>query len=214
MDLGLTAQATLSTGEVVTGPKALKTLLARLQRLSRALSRKQPGSANRHKAKNALPRLHARVANVRCNTQHKFTSSLTRRFHTIGIEDLNVKGMLKNRCLARAIADMGWAQIRRQIVYKAAMRGAHVHVADRWYASSKTCSGCGEKCVALPLSVRTWTCETCGCTHDRDVNAAINLRNLAVSSTVSACGGEGAGCGHMLAAKPAPMKQEVSFESV
>jgi putative transposase len=188
VDLGLSAQASLSTGEVVTGPKALRTLLVRLQRLSRALSRKQPGSANRHKAKMALARLHARVAHVRRHAQHQFTSSLTRRFHTIGIEDLHVAGMLKNRCLARAIADMGWSEIRRQIVYKAAIRGAVVHVADRWYPSSKTCSRCGEKCDALPLSVRAWTCDACGITHDRDINAAINLKNLAVSSTVSACG--------------------------
>jgi putative transposase len=214
VDLGLTAQATLSTGEVVTGPKALKMLMGRLQRLSRALSRKQPGSANRHKAKAALARLHARVTNVRRDAQHQFTSSLTRRFHTIGIEDLNVKGMLQNRCLARAIADMGWAEIKRQLVYKAAMRGGIVHVADRWYPSSKLCSGCGEKCTELPLSVRAWTCAGCGRTHDRDLNAAINLKNLAVSSTVSVCGKAGAGRGDVPAAKPALVKQKVSFESV
>ena len=214
VDLGITTQATLSTGEKVGGPKALRTLLARLKRLSTSLSRKQPGSANRHKAKAALARLHARIANVRRNAQHAFTSDLTRQFHTIGIEDLQVGAMMKNRCLSRAIADMGWAEIRRQILYKAAMRGAVVHVAERWYPSSKLCSRCGEKCAALPLSVRAWTCSACGSTHDRDVNAAINLKNLAVSSTVSACGEEGAGSGQLPAAKPSSMKQEVSFESI
>ena len=139
---------------------------------------------------------------------------MTRRFHTIGIEDLSVRGMMQNQCLARAIADMGWREIRRQIVYKAAMRGGVVHVADRWYPSSKTCSGCGERCADLPLSVRRWTCNGCGRTHDRDVNAAINLKNLAVSCTVSVCGGEGAGRREVPAAKPALVKQKVSFESV
>ena len=87
-------------------------------------------------------------------------------------------------------------------------------LADRWYPSSKTCSGCGHKLDDLPLAVRTWTCPACGAHHDRDVNAAINLKNMAVSSTVSACGEEGSGLGRRLKAKPASVKQEVSFEPV
>ena len=214
VDLGLTDQATLSTGEKFKGPKALGTLIHRVQRLCRSLSRKKHGSANRKKAKAALARLYARIANIRCNAQHQFTSHLTRRHDIIGIEDLNVAAMLKNRCLARAIADMGWSEIKRQILYKAAMRGALVHVADRWYPSSKTCSCCGEKCAALPLSMLIWTCHACGRSHDRDVNAAINLKNLAVSSTVSVCGKEGAGRRYVTATKPALVKQKVSFESI
>lgn len=214
VDLGLTDQATLSTGEKFEGPKALKRLIKRVQRLCRSLSRRQRGSANWKKAKTALARLYARIADIRCNAQHQLTSHMTRRHDTIGIEDLNVGAMLKNRCLARAIADMGWAEIRRQLVYKAAMRGGLVHVADRWYPSSKTCSGCGEKCVELPLSVRSWSCNVCGMTHDRDINAAINLKNLAVSCTVSVCGKEGAGRRQVTATKPALVKQKVSFESV
>jgi putative transposase len=89
-----------------------------------------------------------------------------------------------------------------------------VVVADRWYPSSKTCSCCGHKLVELPLSVREWTCPTCGVVHDRDVNAAVNLRNMAVSSTVSVCGEEGAGLGRKSKTKPASVKQKVSFESV
>jgi len=196
VDLGVTRLATLSTGEMVAGPKALRSLLERLRCLSRSLSRKVKGSRNRNKARRKLARLHARIANVRSNGLHQLSASLTRRFHTIGIEDLHVKGMLRNRCLARAIADMGFHELRRQIEYKARQRGGQVLVVDRWYASSKTCSRCGHKLDVLALGTCQWTCPACGTLHDRDVNAAINLRNMAVSSTVSACGGEGADPGH------------------
>ena len=193
IDFGVTHLATLSTGQKVTGPKALRALLDRLRRLSCALSRKAKGSCNRKKTKARLARLHARIANVRANGLHQLSANITRRFHTIGIEDLHVTGMLGNRCLSRAIADMGFAELRRQLVYKAARRGCQVIVIDRWYPSSKTCSCCRYKLAVLSLDVRQWTCPGCATHHDRDVNAAINLRNMAVSSTVSACGGEGAG---------------------
>ncbi len=210
VDLGVSALATLSTGESIAGPKAHKALFSRLQRLSRSLSRKIKGSSNRRKAKAKLARLHARIAAIRSDALHKLTTALTCRFHTIGIEDLNVKGMVKNRHLSRAVSDMGFFEFRRQLDYKTAQRGGVVVVADRWYPSSKTCSTCGHKLEALPLSVREWTCPECGSVHDRDVNAAINLRNLAVSSTVSACGEEGSGSGRKTRTKPASAKQESS----
>lgn len=209
-DLGVSALATLSTGEIVTGPKAHKALLCRLQRLSRSLSRKVKGSENRKKAKARLARLHARIGNIRTDALHQLTTSLTRRFHIIGIEDLNVRGMMANRHLSRSVADMGFFEFRRQLEYKAAQRGGVVVVADRWFPSSKTCSCCGHKLETLPLSVREWTCPACGSIHDRDVNAAINLKNLAVSSTASACGEEGSGLGRKLKTKPASVKQESS----
>ena len=210
VDLGVSTLATLSTGEAIDGPKPHKALLARLQRLSRSLSRKAKGSANRRKAKAKLARLHARIANIRSDALHQLTTDLTRRFHTIGIEDLNVRGMAKNRHLARSIADMGLFEFRRQLEYKAAMRGGAIVVADRFFASSKACSACGHKLDDLPLSVREWTCPACRMRHDRDVNAAINLKNLAVSSTVSACGEEGSGSGRKTGVKPASVKQEAS----
>jgi putative transposase len=210
----VSALATLSTGEMTPGPKAHKALLERLRRLSRSLSRKEKGSANRKKAKAKLAKLHARIAAIRSDALHKLTTDLTRRFHTIGIEDLNVRGMMANRHLARSIADMSFFEFRRQLEYKAAMRGGHVVVADRFYASSKTCSACGHKRETLPLSVREWTCSACGSTHDRDVNAAINLKNMAVSSTVAACGEEGSGPTRKRRTKPASLKQEVSFDHV
>jgi len=213
VDLGVSALATLSTGEIVTGPKAHKALLSRLRRLSRGLSRKVKGSENRKQAKLKLARLHARIGNVRSDGLHQLTTELTRRFHTIGIEHLNVRGMVKNRHLSRAVSDMGFFEFRRQLDYKAAQRGGRIVVADRWYPSSKTCSACGHRLETLSLSVRDWTCPECGSVHDRDVNAAINLRNLAVSSTVSACGEEGSGLGRKLKAKPASVKQESSSKA-
>ncbi len=210
VDLGVSALATLSTGEAIVGPKPHKALLDRLRRSSRSLSRKQKGSSNRKQAKAKLARLHARIANIRMDALHQLTTSLTRRFHTIGIEDLNVRGMVKNRHLARSVADMGFFEFRRQLEYKAAMRGGQVMVADRFFASSKTCSNCGHKLEVLSLSVRQWACPACGVVHDRDVNAAVNLKNMAVSSTVSACGEEGSGSGRKTRVKPASVKQEAS----
>jgi putative transposase len=213
VDLGITALATLSTGEKIGGPKALLRLLGSVRRLSRALSRKVKGSNNRAKAKLRLARLYERIVNIRRDGLHRLTTSLTRRFHTIGIENLNVKGMLKNHRLARAIADMGFYELRRQLEYKATLRGCRVVKADRWYPSSKTCSGCGHVVEVLALRQRNWTCPGCGASHDRDVNAAVNLKNMAVSSTVPACGGEGAGLARKRKVKPAPVKQESSCKA-
>lgn len=211
VDLGVSALATLSTGEPpIPGPKVHTALLKRLQRLSRSLSRKEKGSQNRKKAKAKLAKLHARISNIRKDALHQLTTDLTRRFHTIGIEDLNVKGMMSNRHLARSIADMSFFEFRRQLEYKTEMRGGMVVVADRWFASSKTCSNCGDKLESLSLSVRQWACPACGKNHDRDVNAAINLKHYAVSSTVSACGEEGAGLSRKTKVKPASVKQEVN----
>ena len=210
VDLGVSALATLSTGEVISGPKALACLLPRLKRLSRSVARKQKGSANRRKARRKLARHYARIANIRADALHKLTTDLTRRFELIGIEDLNVKGMLSNRHLSRSVSDMSFFEFRRQLDYKARDTGSLVVIADRWFASSKTCSDCGWKLEELPLSVRSWTCPNCGAEHERDVNAAKNLKEYAVSSTVSACGEEGSDQGRKFLVKPASVKQEVS----
>ncbi|WP_129561319.1 RNA-guided endonuclease InsQ/TnpB family protein [Paraburkholderia dokdonensis] len=206
VDLGVSALATISTGEKVVGPKAHAALLGRLRLLSRSLSRKQKGSANRLRAKAKLAKLHARIAAIRSDSLHKLTTDLTRRFHTIGVEDLNVRGMMKNRHLARSIADMSFFEFRRQLEYKADMRGGQIIAADRWFASSKTCSDCGHRLEKLPLCVREWTCTACGSIHERDLNAAVNLEQYAVSSTVSACGEEGAGLSRKTRAKPSSVK--------
>ncbi len=223
VDLGVSALATLSTGEKVVGPKPHRALLGRLQRLSRSLSRKKKGSKNRNKARIRLARLHARIANIRNDALHKLTSELARTHDTIVIEDLNVRGMMKNRHLARSIADMGFHEFRRQLEYKAQRRGGLVILADRWFASSKICSYCGVKQDSMPLDIRSWTCPDCGAVHDRDANAARNLLayglaalsgSTASSAGGKACGEEGSGsmCKHLV--KPASMKQEVSFAPV
>jgi putative transposase len=217
IDVGLTTHATLSTGEKVEGRKPHKTLLNRLKTLSRSLSRKVKGSNNRTKAKVKLAKLHMRIANIRNDAMHRLTTDVTRRFHTIGMEGLNVKGMMKNRKRARATADMGFFATRRQMTYKADMRGGIVVAADQWFASSKLCHCCGRKYDGLTLKERSWKCEGCQTVHNRDVNAAINLRDyavrhIAVSSTVAACGGTGSGRRRKTAVKPAPAKQEINVK--
>ena len=203
VDLGVSALATLSTGEKIVGPKAYAAALAQLRRLSKQFSRQmeaakvraglQPGqpipkglhipwSKNMVKTQRRIARLHARVANIRANALHQLTTMLVERFDVIAIEDLNVAGMLQNHPLARAMADMGFGEFRRQLEYKAAQRGKTVVVVKRGYPSSKMCSACGYKMPKMPLAVRDWTCPQCQSHHDRDINAAINLRIVAESS--------------------------------
>jgi putative transposase len=176
-----------NAGEVVTvtGPKALRTVLRRLRRASRAHSRKAVGSANRRRAASRLARIYARVSNVRADALHKATTNLARRYHTIVIEDLNVTGMLASRRLARAVADQGFGTARRLLSYKATWNDGQLICADRWYPSSKTCSACGTVKAKLSLSERTFICPACGHAEDRDVNAARNLLNLAASGAES-----------------------------
>lgn len=192
VDLGISRLATVSDGTVVPAVDALKRELKRLRRCSRALSRKVKGSSNRRKAKHKLARLHARIKHVRLDVLHKTTTDLSSRFGTIVLETLNVKGMMANGHLARAVADVGLYEFSRQVEYKARIRGGRVLRADPWYPSSKLCStnGCAYKNASLTLSERFWTCPMCGHRHDRDLNAAINLASLSTASSagVEACG--------------------------
>ena len=180
-------------------PKPLRRYLHKVKRLCRALSRKQRGSCNRRKAKAKLARLYRRIANIRVDALHKLTTSLT-RYATIVIEDLNVAGMLRNRHLSQAIADVGFFEFRRQLEYKTAMTGAKLVIADRWFASSKRCSLCDAKNETLALKERVWTCPSCGTSHDRDLNAARNLARYPESSPGAARGAEGAGGDPQIAA--------------
>jgi putative transposase len=182
-----------STGRefTVAGPRPLAASLRKLRRASRVHSRKAKGSANRHRHAAALARIHARVANVRADALHKATTDLARRYETVVIEDLNVAGMSRNRRLARAISDQGFGQARRMLTYKTDWNGGRLIVADRWFPSSKTGSGCGAVKAKLLLSERIYACTSCGLVADRDVNAARNLLQLAASGAESqnACGG-------------------------
>lgn len=189
IDLGLSAHLTLSTGEKKVNPKFYRLFERRLKKAQRFLSRKQKGSNNRQKATAYLSRLHARIGDLRDDHLHQITTKIVRRYRFIGIEDLSVANMVKNRLLARALSDANFGEIRRQIEYKAKWAGSHVALADRFFPSSKLCSVCGRKNEELTLADREWTCSACGTRHDRDVNAARNLEKVAcgLRETLNAC---------------------------
>ncbi|SNQ49986.1 transposase [Frankia canadensis] len=183
VDLGVRHLAVLSTGERIANPKHARRSERRLRRASRAYARAKPGSAGRRKRAAALGRIHARVANQRRDGLHTLTTRLAKNHDVIVVEDLHVAGMVRNRRLARAVSDVAMAEVRRQLDYKTRWYGSTLVVADRWYPSSKTCSGCGWRNPSLPLSDRTFTCQSCGLVADRDRNAAVNLANLVAAST-------------------------------
>jgi putative transposase len=176
--LGIKSLATLSNGETVKAPKPLKKSLNKLKRLQRSFARRKKDSHNRAKLKLKIAQVHAKIVNLRQDSLHKLTTHLTHHFAGIVIEDLNVKGMLKNRKLSRAIADLGFYEFRRQLEYKTQLKGNYLLIADRWFPSSKICSNCGNKKEELKLSERVYHCEACMHQIDRDLNAAQNLKNL------------------------------------
>jgi len=205
IDLGVKAVATVSNGEVIDAPKPLNAALRRLRIRSRRLSRKLeaakkaagfghhtclpkgtrlPVSNNRQKSAATLARLHARIANIRADFVHKLTTRLCRENQALVIEDVNVKGMLANEKLARAISDVGFGMFRSQLEYKARRYRTRLVIADRWYPSSQLCSACGWKNEALTLQDREWVCAKCGTHHDRDLNAALNLKRLATGTAL------------------------------
>jgi putative transposase len=181
VDVGVRFLAVLSTGQTIANPRALEGSLRRLRRLNRELARRRPGSRRRNRTRRRLARVHARAANLRRDALHKLTTSLATQHGTVVVEQLNVAGMMRNRRLARAIADAGMAELRRQLAYKTTWYGCRLVVADRFYPSSKTCSTCGWVKAKLTLAERTFCCEACGLVMDRDLNAARNLAKLVES---------------------------------
>jgi putative transposase len=220
VDVGVLTLATLSTGEVVPGPRALRVGLRKLRRLSRHHSHSQRGSANRRKAATRLARHHARGANLRRDHLHKLTTRLAKNHGRIVVEDLNVSGMSRSargtrdqpgRSVRRGLADASFGELHRQLQYKCRWYGAELVVADRFFPSSRTCSRCGAALADLQLAERTFRCQSCGLSLDRDLNAAINLAGWAhpdvagsAPETRNACprGGQPALCA------VAPMTQE------
>lgn len=216
VDLGIKSMATVSDGREFENPKALRKAQSKLARIQRELSRRKKGGKNREKTRRRIAQAHYQIASIRKDALHKATSAITaktkpesERPAIVVVEDLNVAGMVKNHCLAQAVADVGMGEFRCQIEYKTKWLGGHLLVADRFFPSSRLCSVCGTINSKLTLSDRTWTCD-CGAVHDRDLNAAINLRNLAVRRVspeqtcieqVNACGdyvrpdSSGGGCG-------------------
>jgi putative transposase len=190
IDLGIMRLATISDGTGIENPRSLKRSLRKIRRLQRTVSRRQIGSANRRKALAKLAKAHLRVTNIRKDTLHQATSQLARTKSAVVLEDLNVRGMMKNHHLAQAIGDVGWHEFRRQMSYKGAWYGCEVQVADRFYPSSKRCSRCGNVKAEFDLSERVYECEVCGLIIDRDLNAALNLESWPTASSAErhACG--------------------------
>lgn len=195
VDMGLSHLLITSEGYKEGNPRFLEQAEANLRRKQRSLSRKVKGSANRNKARILVAKVHERVTNARNDFQHKLSKRLIDDNQAVCVETLKVKNMLKNRKLARHIADASWSELIRKLDYKAVWTGKHLVQVDQWFASSKKCSVCGTIAEAMPLDVRVWECKSCGHEHDRDINAARNIRQQgilklkAAGLSVSACGG-------------------------
>ena len=194
VDLGVRDFAVTSAGGRIPNPRHLERRARNLARYQRRLARCQNGSRNRAKAKAKVARAHRKVRDARRDFLHKTSTRLVREHDIIVIEDLNVAGMVRNRRLARAVADCGWSEFRRQLEYKCRLYGRDLVVIDRWFPSSKTCSACGHVLAQLSLSTRHWTCPACRARHDRDLNAAKNIlaagRAVARGFLGDACGGD------------------------
>jgi putative transposase len=186
LDLGLKSMVITSDGQTHGNPKFFHKEEKKLARAQRRLSKKQKGSKNRAKARLKVTRIHARISDRRRDSQHKLSTKLIRENQTVCVESLQVKNMVKNHCLAKAISDVGWSEFVRQLEYKAQWYGRTLVKIDKFYPSSKRCFDCGHILDSLTLDVRFWTCPACGVVHDRDINAAKNI--LAAGLAVTACG--------------------------
>ena len=180
MDLGLKRLVVLSDGTQYENQVLLRSELTHLKRLSHRLSHRQMGGQRWWKAKDKLARFHARIANRRADILHKLTTEIASTYAVLGMEDLNVAGMLRNHRLALSLADASFGEIRRQLQYKSDWFGGRVVRIDRFYPSSQLCSVCGVKNPGLRLEDREWTCQNCGLHHDRDINAARNIHAEAI----------------------------------
>lgn len=188
VDLGIKHLAVTSEGVYFENPKTYRRFLKKLKRLQRSHSRKIKGSNNRKKSQFKLAKLHYKIANIRKDTIHKMTSSLVKtKPKAIVIEDLSPKNMIKNRRLAMSLSDCSFSEIRRQLEYKTKWAGVELVMIDRFFPSSKICSSCGAKKTDLTLSDRIYKCD-CGLILDRDLNAAINLKNTVGFTGINASG--------------------------
>ncbi len=188
IDLGLTHFAVLSDGRKITSPRFLRRAEKKLRRAQRALSHKQTGSQNRDKARIKVARAHARVTDARREFHHQLSTALIRDNQAVAVEDLAVKGLARTR-MAKSVHDAGWAGFVRILEYKARLYGREFHRVGRFEPTSQVCSACGTKDGPKPPRVREWTCRSCRATHDRDVNAAVNIARAA-GLAVTACGAQ------------------------
>jgi putative transposase len=179
IDLGILDFASFNNGEKVKAPKPLKRKLKRLRKLQRNISRKQKGSKRREVALHKIAVLHSKISDIRTDFLHKLSTQVIRENQTIALEDLNVSGLLKNRKLSRAISDLGWRNFRTMLEGKSVMYGRDLRIINRWEPTSQKCSCCGESGGKKELDVREWECLFCGAIHDRDINAAVNILQVA-----------------------------------
>ena len=179
IDVGLTDLAVTSDGSKFANPKHVLKAQKNLAKKQQHLSRKAKGSNTKNKARILVAKAHERVANARQDYLHKLSTRLVNENQVIAVEDLHVKGMMKNHNLARAIGDAGWGAFTSMLKYKTARQGKGYIEVNRFFASSKTCSCCMHAQAKMPLEIRMWTCDQCGAKHDRDINAALNIRNEA-----------------------------------
>jgi len=210
VDVGIKSLAVTSDGEVFENPRAFRGNKRKLRKLDKSVSRKQKGSSNWKKAVAKLAGQHHKVSCVRKDVQHKATTAIIKSCSTVCVETLNVQGMMKNPKLAKVLSDAAMSEFLRQLEYKARWCGVAVFQADMFYPSSKTCSNCGAVKRVLSLGKRTYKCDQCGLTLDRDLNAALNLKQLAVGYTESlnACGDGSSGLGIAPCAKLLSVNQE------
>ncbi|WP_448513645.1 RNA-guided endonuclease InsQ/TnpB family protein, partial [Parathermosynechococcus lividus] len=180
IDLGLTHFAITSDGSKFDNPRHLAKHARNLKRKQKKLSRKQKGSNNRDKARKRVARVHHKIARCREDFLHKLSRKIVNDNQVIAVENLHVKGMVRNPKLAKAISDAGWGMFCTMLKYKAEREGKVYQEVDRFFPSSKTCHVCLNQVGNLPLDVRNWTCDVCNTEHDRDINAAINIRNEAL----------------------------------
>ena len=195
IDVGLTHFAITSDGSKFDNPKFFVKHQRNLKRKQQKLSKKKKGSQNRKKARLVVAKIHSKIARCREDFLHKLSRKIVNENQVIAVENLNIKGMVKNHNLAKAISDVGWGMFCTMLKYKAESEGKQYIEIDRWFPSSKTCHSCLNRVDNLTLDVRAWTCSHCGTHHDRDVNAAINIRNealriISLGTSESACGGD------------------------
>jgi len=180
IDLGLTHFCITSNGSKFDNPRHTTKYARNLKKKQQSLARKQKSSKNRYKAKSKVSKVHSKIRRVREDFLHKLSRKIVNENQVIAVENLNVKGMVRNHNLAKAISDCGWGQFCTMLKYKSEWSGKTYIEVDRFFASSKTCSVCLNRVDSLSLDIRDWTCSQCNTHHDRDVNAAINIRNEAL----------------------------------
>jgi putative transposase len=177
IDMGLTDFCITSDGSKYANPRWIDRHEGNLIRKQQALSRKQKGSKNRDQARLKVAKVHNRISRCREDFHHKLSRKIVNENQVICVENLNIKGMVKNHCLAKSISQLGWGSFMTMLKYKAEQEGKVYLEIDRFFPSSKTCSNCLNIVDSLPLDIRVWTCDSCGTKHERDINAAINIRD-------------------------------------